>query len=126
MGTPSTQDATKSVRVSAELHARLSRLADGLGGTMGDAIEWLLAPGMVRVPCTPEQKERWAAAAKANGMPVSEFVTARVEGALQYGADPGALRRIHDMTLALVKAAGIIPNPSTPGADEQVIRVRRP
>jgi predicted transcriptional regulator len=121
MATPPTQAATKTVRIPPELHARLDKLAVHINGSMADAIAWLFAPDMVRINVSPEQGERWRGAAAANGMPVHEFVTARVEAAIQYGADPGALRRVHDMVHALVRAQGIIPNPSTPGADEQVI-----
>jgi predicted DNA-binding protein len=135
MSTPSTQDepaeeqastreTTKSIRVPPEIHARLQGLAGGLNGTMADAIAWLLSPSMVRVTLPLEQRERWDAAAKESGMRTSEFVVARVEAALHFGADHGAVRRIHDMTYALCRAAGINPRQlSAPGADRQVIHV---
>jgi predicted transcriptional regulator len=122
MATPTTQAATKTVRIPPELHARLDKLAVHLNGSMADAIAWLFDPGMVRISVSPEQGKRWRDAAAANGMPVNEFVSARVEAAIQYGADPGALRRVHDIVYALAKAQGVIPRQlSTPGADEQVI-----
>lgn len=131
MSTPSTPDgnadeqpSTKSIRVSPEIHAKLQGLAGGVGGTMADAIAWLLSPSMVRVTIPPEQRARWDAAAKESGMRTSEFVISRVEAALHFGADPGALRRIHDMTYALCRAAGINPRQmSAPGADRQVVHV---
>lgn len=122
MGTPSnTPGATKNLRVTPEVHARLSRLANELNGTLDDAIRFLFDKESVRIRLRAEQEQRWRAAAKANGQSVPEFVITRVEAALQYGADPGALRRIHDMCHALTKAAGVIPQQSTPGADAQII-----
>jgi predicted transcriptional regulator len=121
MSTPSNEAATKTVRVPPQLHARLDRLATHLNGSMADAIAWLLSPDMVRINLSPERGRAWRDAAAANGMNVGEFVTARVEAAIQFGADPGVLRRIHDNTAALVKAAGIIPQQSTPGAERQIV-----
>lgn len=121
MATPSTPDDSKSIRVTGDVHARLLRLSEGLNGaSMNDTIAWLLSPSMVRISLTPEQRERWTASAKANGMDLGTFAMARVEGALQLGADPGALRRIHDMVHALTKAAGIIP-PARPDTNRSVI-----
>jgi len=125
MTTPSTQNATKSIRVTADVHARLQRIVDTTGcQTHSDAVSLLLDPNMIRIPVSPEQRARWTEFAKSNGMAVVDFVKARVEGAIFYGADPGALRRIHDMVFALTRAAGIMPKQSTPGADRQVISSR--
>lgn len=123
MTTPSTQNATKSVRVSEAVHARLQRIVDTTSvSTVGEAVAFLLDPNTLRIPLSPEQRVRWTECAKHNGMPVTEFVKARVEGAMFYGADPGALRNIHDMVLALVKAQNIVPRQlSTPGSHHQVI-----
>lgn len=120
---PAAQSASKSVRVPPELHARLDRLASHLNGTMADAVAWLMDPNMVRIAVSAERGRRWKEAANANGMTVADFIIARVEAAIEYGADPGALRRIHDMVHALVKAHDIIPQQSTPGADRQTISV---
>jgi hypothetical protein len=121
MDTPPTRETTKSVRLTPEVHARLSRVADGLNGTMNDAIAWLLDPNTLRIRLTEDQKKRWAEAAGGNGIELYDFVVYRVEASLHYGADPGVIRRIHDMTLALTRAHNIIPNPSTPGAARQVV-----
>lgn len=111
-----------SVQLPEELYERVERLGrEGLNGTPADAIAWLMNPGMVRVAVTPGQAQRWKSAANANGQNIGEFVAGRVEAALMYGSDPGTLRRIHDMIYSLVRAQGLIPNPSTPGADKQVI-----
>lgn len=125
MSTPSTQGDTKSVRITPEIHERLQRLSAGLhGANMNDTIAWLLSPSMVRISLTPEQLELWKKSAAATGQDVSNFVIARVEAALMYGADPGALRRVHDMVYSLTRAAGIIPQAAGPGADRQVISAK--
>lgn len=122
MTTPSTQNATKSIRVTADVHARLQRIVDTTGcQTHSDAVAFLLHPGTLRVPLTPEQLARWTDFARQNGMAVADFVKARVEGAIQYGADPGALRRIHDMVYSLTRAAGILPQQAPAHVDRQVI-----
>lgn len=114
MSTPN--DNTKSVRISPELHARLATLQDSLPGctTMARAIEFLMSPACVRVAVTPAQHSRWRAVAQSYGQNVGDFITARVEAAITYGADAGALRRVHDMVYALTKAAGIAPVPPQP------------
>lgn len=122
MSTPSTQGDTKSIRVSPEIHERLQRLSVGLNNAnMNATIAWLLSPSMVRINLTPEQLQRWKASAQATGQNVSTFVESRVEAALMYGADPGTLRRVHDMVYSLTRAAGIIPQAADPGRDQSVI-----
>lgn len=124
MATPSTQDDSKSIRVTPDVHERLQRLSGTLhNASMSDTIAWLLSPGMVRVPLTPEQLKRWTYAAHGNGQKIGDFIIGRVESALMYGSDPGTLRRLHDLVHALCKAQGIIP-PATPGADRQTISPR--
>jgi hypothetical protein len=125
MSTPPTQGDYKSVRVSPEIHERLQRLSAGLNNAnMNDTIAWLLSPSMVRVNLTPEQLERWKRSAQATGQNINAFVESRVEAALMYGADPGTLRRVHDMVYSLTRVAGIIPQAAGPGRDEQVISAR--
>lgn len=122
MSTPSTQGDTKSIRVTPEIHERLQRLSAGLhNANMNDTIAWLLSPSMVRISLTPEQLEVWKKSAAATGQDVSNFVIARVEAALMYGADPGALRRVHDMVYSLTRVAGIVPQAAGPGLDRSVI-----
>ncbi len=121
MGTPSTQPADRTIRVNAQTHAKLAKLAAHLNGTMAEAVEWHLQPGILRIALGDQRKQRWAEAAAANGMSLAEFVNARVEAAIQYGADPGGLRRVHDLVLALCKAQGVIPPATPPGADRQVV-----
>lgn len=121
MGTPTKQPANHTVRVTAEVHAKLTKLAAHLNGTVGDAVEWTLQPGVLRIALGDLRKQRWSEAAAANGMQLPEFVSARVEAAIQYGADPGGLRRTHDLVLALCKAQGVIPPQTPPGADRQVV-----
>lgn len=120
--TPSTQNATKSIRVTADVHARLQKIVDNTSCTThSDAVALLLDPNTVRVHLEPKQLARWKDFAAQNGMKVADFVKARVEGAIQYGADPGALRRIHDMVFSLTRAAGILPQQAPAHVDRQVI-----
>lgn len=120
---PSQAQESKSIRVDPEVHKRLQRIVDTTGcKSLSDAVAFLLDPTVVHVNVTREQRQKWDAYASENGMRTSEFVIARVEAACQYGVDPGAVRRIHDMVYALTKAAGIIPEQlSTPGSHRQVI-----
>lgn len=127
MATPSTDDGTKSVRVSPEVHARLQNIVDTTGcKTLSEAIALLLTPQVVRIAVSPEQRERWEEAAKLNGVPLGQFVSTRVEAAIEYGADPGALRRIHDLVHAMARRAGVIEqHPRPRPGDGQVITVRQ-
>lgn len=120
---PSQSQRSTNIRVDAEVHKRLQRIVDTTGcKSLSDAVAFLLDPTVVHVNVTREQRQKWDAYASENGMRTSEFVIARVEAACQYGVDPGAVRRIHDMVYALTKAAGIIPEQlSTPTTHRQVI-----
>jgi hypothetical protein len=98
-------------------------LADTFGGSLDQAVSLLFDRQVLRVALGHERRDRWDAAAKEAGMSTAEFVVAHMEAVLMVGADPGILRRVHDMSAALCRAAGIIPSQtSTPGADRQVIR----
>lgn len=123
MDTPPTENATKTVRVSESVHARLQNLIDTTGCTThNDAISLLMTNQTLRLVLGKEQRARWDAYAKEAGQPLPEFVISRVEAAIGFGVDPGALRRIHDMTYALCRAAGINPQQlSTPGARRQIV-----
>lgn len=132
MSTPETQDADpkasatrKTISVRVENYARLARVADSFGGTMDQAVSLMFDRSVLRVAVGHDRRARWDEAAKASGMSTEEFVLAHIESVIMNGADPGVMRRVHDMTAALCRAAGIIPSQSTPGADRQVIRDTR-
>jgi hypothetical protein len=94
MGTPS---STKTVRVSHETHAQLTALGDRLNGTVDDAVRWLFArEGMVRVPCSDRQRERWQRSATQAGLPLPEFLAAVTEAAVAYGTDRGTMVLMQD------------------------------
>lgn len=120
---PSQPQESRNIRVAPDVHERLQNIVNTTGcKSLSDAVAFLLDPSVVRVAVPAEQRKRWDAYARENGMTTSSFVIARVEAALQYGADPGALRRIHDMVYSLTAGAGIIPQQqSTPGSHRQVI-----
>lgn len=123
MSTPDSQNAIKTVRVSESVHARLQNIVDTTGcSTHNEAISLLLSTKTVHVHLSERQRERWEAAAADSGMTLNNFVASRVEAAMAFGVDPGSLRRIHDMTYALCRAAGIQPQQlSTPGSRRQIV-----
>lgn len=104
-----TEPPTKTVRVSTQTHAALHRLADDLNGTAEDALQHLMGATTVRIPVSDAQRARWTQAAEAAGMPLSEFVAARVESAVQFGCDQKLVRQIHQMCLSLVRHTGAPP-----------------
>jgi hypothetical protein len=95
MSTEPVPNGTKTVRVSHEMHTQLGALADRLNGTVDDAVRYLLDRDMVRIPMAPEQRRRWQDAATGTGMKLEEFVTARVEAAIQYGSDRGTIELMY-------------------------------
>lgn len=120
---PSTGKRGKNIRVSDEVHARIQRLAAELNCSHNAAIAFMLSSDFVRVPVDADKRRRWKAAADAAGQYLGEFIAARVDCAIQTGADPGVLRRVHDMVYALTRAAGVMPRQylPTPGAAQQVV-----
>lgn len=113
----------KTLRVSKDVHARIAQMADRWDLNLMQTVSLLTAPSMVRLHITDERRARWKAVADGNGMDLAEFIIARVEAAIQYGVDPGVLRRMHDMIHALTRAADIIPT-QTAGPDRQVVTDR--
>lgn len=104
-----TEPPTKTIRVSAQTHMAVHRLADDLKGTAEDALQHLMGATTVRIPVSEGQRIRWAQAAEAAGMPLEEFVAARVESAVQFGCDQQLVRQIHQMCMALVHHTGAPP-----------------
>ena len=90
----STPDERKNIKVSAATHARIYALAAN-GETADDVLGRLVQPDSVLIGLSPRQYARWADAARAGGMSLQEFVTARVEAALTFDADPTGLYVIH-------------------------------
>jgi hypothetical protein len=112
----------KSIKVSPETHRLIHDLAAEMGGSADTALAHLLATSTVRVPLTPHQYDRWKAKASETGVDVAEFVRNRIEAALLYGTDPGAIGLMYRNIEALCVSAGIKPakpparrNPSTQG-----------
>ena len=85
----------KSLRVRAETHARILALAAETGATVDETLARLLGDGVVHVPVSTVMQQRWTEVAEANGMPLPEFVRARVEGSFLYGGDAIGLKVIH-------------------------------
>jgi hypothetical protein len=107
MGTPASNNGTKTVRVKDQTHKRLMDLAERLDGNADDALNFLLGESTVRVPVSDIQRKRWSDAAHDAGVSLAEFVKMRVEGALQYGADPAGLQQIYDQVKAIARFVGM-------------------
>ncbi|NUR38805.1 MAG: hypothetical protein HOV73_01795 [Streptomyces sp.] len=103
----------KTARVSPQNHAQLLRIAAGINGTVDDAIGFLLGESTVRVPLSDIQRGRWEIAAERAGVSLEQFVTMRVEAAIQYGGDPQGFQKLHDQIHALAMALGAFKPRST-------------
>lgn len=98
MGTPATNSgdsSTKSLRVSTEVHERVMALADERGCSVDMAVRHLTDESTLRIPMMPGQRDRWAKAAAATGMPLPVWAVARVEAALHYGSDRGTIEKLY-------------------------------
>lgn len=94
MDTPEPTKRVKTVRVSHDTWSRLGKLAERLNGSADDAIRFLLNRDMVRIPLTPERRERWERSAKEAGFPLDEHVAAVMESAVMYGTDRGTMAEL--------------------------------
>jgi hypothetical protein len=109
----------KTIKVSAATHRQIHDLANRLGGSADDALAQILSPYTVRIPLTPAQYDRWTQGARAAGVSLDQFAQLRVEAALMFGTDPGAIGLMYRNIAALCTAAGITPAqpPRTPPVD---------
>lgn len=104
----------KSLKVSTGVHSAVHRLATELGANADEAIRLLVDPSTVRLPLSTAQHERWTAYADANGIPLAEWITQRVEAAIQFGTDQGTMALVLDHVRALARHAGVEVRRSTP------------
>lgn len=93
----------KSLKVSPDVHSRVHQLATELGASAQEAIRLLVDPSTVRLPLSTQQHERWTAYAQAAGIPLAEWITHRVEAAIQYGTDQGTMAEVLRHVRTLVK-----------------------
>lgn len=100
----------KSLKVSPDVHSRVHQLATELGASAQGAIRLLVDPSTVRLPLSTTQHERWTAYAEAAGIPLTEWITHRVEAAIQYGTDQGTMAEV----LKGVRALLARPTPPPP------------
>jgi uncharacterized protein (DUF1778 family) len=116
----STDRKWTSVRLSIPVHQRLERVQSklGPGASMGDAVSILMDPATLRITLDPAQRKRWERAAAHAGMELAEFVTARVEAALQYGHDVTSMRILQAKMDRLAEGLGVDITPD-PGPDIQ-------
>ena len=99
--------ARKTFKVSTDVHSRVHQLATDLGASADEAIRLLVDPSTVRLPLSTAQHERWTAYAEAAGIPLAEWITHRVEAAIQYGTDQGTMAVVLQHVRALTAHAGI-------------------
>ena len=97
MSTPNGDMGIKQLRVSLDTHGRIHNLAAKLNGTADDAVRHLLGESTVRVPVTDIQRARWTAQADHVGVTLAQFITLRVEAAIQFGSDPANIRQMRDI-----------------------------
>ncbi len=101
----------KSLKVSPSVHSRVHQLATELGASAHEAIRVLTDESTVRIPLSTTQHTRWTAYADAAGVPLAEWVTQRVEAAIQYGTDQGTMAEVLKHVRALVRARATAPPP---------------
>jgi hypothetical protein len=97
----------KSLKVSAPVHQRVHQVANDLGASAHEAIRLLVDPSTVCLPLSTQQHERWTRYAEAAGIPLAEWITHRVEAAIQYGTDQGTMAEVLRLTRALAQRAGV-------------------
>lgn len=75
--------AVKTIRVTAELHARfLEYQYDGHFRNASIAMESLLAPNVVHIPVPADVLERWKAEAEEAGYPLEAWAVQRIESGM--------------------------------------------
>lgn len=102
----------RSLKVSTPVHSAVHHLATQLGKSADEAIRLLVDPSTVRLPLSTTQHERWTAYAQASGIPLADWITQRVEAAIQYGSDPGTMHLVLKHVRALAEHAGLDPVPA--------------
>ena len=100
----------KSLKVSPDVHSRVHQLATELGASAQGAIQILMDPSTVRLPLSTTQHERWTRYADAAGIPLAEWITHRVEAAIQYGTDQGTMAEV----LRIVRTLAAARTPAAP------------
>lgn len=102
----------KSLKVSTPVHARVHQVASELGRSAHEAIGLLVDPSTVCLPLSPEQHAEWTRYAEASGIPLAEWITHRIEAAIQYGTDQGTMIEVLRHVRTLV--ARTAPPPPAP------------
>ena len=107
-----TSPERRSLKVSTAVHSRVHQLATELGASADEAIRLLVDSSTVRLPLSTRQHERWTAYADAAGIPLDQWITQRVEAAIQYGTDQGTMADVLRHVRALTAHAGLTPSPA--------------
>lgn len=93
--------ARRSVKLSTPVHSAVHQLATQLGKSADEAVRLLVDPSTVRLPLSTTQHQRWTSYADAAGVPLADWITQRIEAAIQYGSDPGTMHLVLDHVRAL-------------------------
>lgn len=102
----------KTFKVSTDVHSAVHRLATTLGASADEAIRLLVDPSTVRLPLSTEQHATWTRYADAAGIPLAEWITHRVEAAIQYGTDQGTMTEVlKGVRVLLARTAPSKPKP---------------
>jgi len=104
----------KSLKVSPDVHLAVHQLATQLGASAQEAIRLLVDPSTVRLPLSTEQHERWTSYAEASGVPLDQWITYRIEAAIQYGTDQGTMAEVLKGVRTLLTRTAPPPPPRRP------------
>jgi predicted HicB family RNase H-like nuclease len=104
----------KSLKVSTRVHSRVHQVASELSTSAAEAIGLLVDPSTVCLPLSPEQHARWTRYAEASGISLAEWITHRVEAAIQYGTDQGTMAEVLKGVRALLARTAPPPPPRRP------------
>ena len=87
------------MKVTPDVHKAVLDRAKAEGTSADEAIRDLLgaSAASVRIPLAGIQRKRWEDAARDAGVPLGQFITMRVEAALQWGVDPGLISQLRDL-----------------------------
>lgn len=104
----------KSLKVSTRVHSRVHQVASELSTSAAEAIGLLVDPSTVCLPLSPEQHEKWTSYAEASGIPLAEWITHRIEAAIQYGTDQGTMIEVLKGVRTLLARSAPPPPPRRP------------
>lgn len=115
-----TPDERKTMQVSPGVHEAVHALGTQMGLSADGVLRYLLDEYTLRVHVQPAQQRRWKAAADEAGIPLSDWVSFRIEASLQFPQGPSpdrdreTLNQIFYRVNMLCDAAGLKPTAPQP------------